>query len=73
MSKNKAWLPQPTKKADAIEKLLPGRKEAILNKKCVFCNKEVTLDSFKNEISLKEFHMSGICQPCQDDFFKPQE
>jgi len=36
---------------------------------CPFCNKEVSPDDFRNEISKKEFKISGICQKCQDDFF----
>ena len=69
------WKPQPSKKHPAIEATILAagfnRKKAITEKSCVFCNKEVTLDSFKDELSLKEFHISGICQPCQDETFKP--
>ena len=28
---------------------------------------------FKNEISRKEYSMSGVCQECQDSFFQKEE
>lgn len=36
---------------------------------CPFCGKEVDENSFVDELSLKEFRISGLCQECQDDFF----
>ncbi len=37
---------------------------------CVFCGKptDVTRD-FKDELSVKEFTISGVCQKCQDETF----
>ena len=37
---------------------------------CPFCSKPVESNSFKDELSLKEFNISGMCQKCQDDFFE---
>lgn len=40
--------------------------------KCPFCGKDMTIDankSFKDDRSLKEYEISGLCQDCQDDFF----
>lgn len=37
---------------------------------CPFCNKTIDPADFKNELSKKEFTISGLCQACQDDFFK---
>lgn len=37
--------------------------------KCPFCGKDMTNPSFRDELSLKEFKISGICQRCQDEFF----
>lgn len=42
-------------------------KEAMLGF-CPFCEKPVE-DNFKNEISRKEFRISGMCQKCQDNFY----
>lgn len=37
---------------------------------CVFCKKPVDPEKdFRNEISKKEFEISGICQICQDGVF----
>jgi len=37
---------------------------------CPFCQKPVKESEFKDELSRKEFKISGICQVCQDDMFK---
>ena len=37
---------------------------------CPFCKKEIILSDFKNELSKREFKISGICQSCQDEFFR---
>ena len=37
--------------------------------RCPFCGKEVSEDDFRDELSRKEFRISGLCQSCQDDFF----
>ena len=37
---------------------------------CPFCGMPVSSDSFKDELSRKEFSISGLCQECQDDFFE---
>lgn len=34
---------------------------------CPFCNQKI--GEFRNPLSLKEFHISGLCQKCQDDTF----
>lgn len=36
---------------------------------CPFCKKEIDFNGFKDELSRKEFKISGICQQCQDDTF----
>ena len=37
--------------------------------KCGICAKEVKIGSFRNQISLEEYQISGICQGCQDSVF----
>ena len=39
----------------------------IKNKICNGCKKKV--EGFRNELSLKEYTISGFCQKCQDDVF----
>lgn len=42
--------------------------------RCPICSKVIeSLKEFKDEISLKEFNMSGMCQMCQDNFFEQEE
>lgn len=38
--------------------------------RCPFCNKDTTDEKFKDELSRREFEISGICQGCQDKTFK---
>jgi len=40
---------------------------------CPFCKKKVDENSFKDDLSRREFEISGLCQKCQDDFFKESE
>ena len=44
--------------------------ERAAAKKCPFCGQDVDETSFRDALSLKEFNISGLCQGCQDDFFK---
>ena len=68
------WKPTPTVKAPELDDLIAAhmgvdRRQAITSKTCATCGQDVTLDSFKDELSLKEFHISGMCQNCQDSVF----
>jgi hypothetical protein len=35
---------------------------------CPFCGEKI--GKFKDEISIREFKISGLCQKCQDETFK---
>lgn len=37
--------------------------------RCPFCKRMVSLNDFKDELSVKEFRISGLCQQCQDKTF----
>jgi hypothetical protein len=37
--------------------------------RCPLCQKTIYLNDFKDELSVKEFHISGLCQQCQDKTF----
>ena len=39
------------------------------SKVCPFCGHEVDTTQFRDELSVKEFHISGLCQNCQDEVF----
>jgi hypothetical protein len=63
-----------TQKAEVIEKFLDrltpnpeGRKGSIEKNLCTWCGGEAT--QFRNEISRREYRISGFCQVCQDKTF----
>ena len=43
--------------------------DLIKEKKCPFCKKKVNEDDFVDELSIKEFVISGLCMACQDEMF----
>ena len=42
----------------------------VKDRKCPFCGKQIVIADFRDDLSLKEFTISGICQKCKDEFFK---
>jgi hypothetical protein len=69
---------EPSKKAHPIAELLEaqsGRTTAITNDVCVRppfgCGKPAT--AFRDELSRKEYSISGLCQSCQDRIFGSDE
>jgi hypothetical protein len=47
--------------------------DAVEQGKCSFCKRKVNpKKGFRDEISLREFRISGICQSCQDKTFKTE-
>ena len=68
------WKPIPTAKAPELESAITAitgidRRQAVASKRCATCGNAVLLTSFKNSLSLKEFHISAMCQYCQDEIF----
>jgi len=68
------WIARPTEKDESIDSFISDtlgfdRRGAVSSNTCATCGCDVSLDSFKDELSLKEYHISGMCQKCQDDFF----
>jgi ribosomal protein S18 len=43
--------------------------EAKEKKICVFCGEKIKMKDFKDQLSIKEYGISGLCQKCQDDTF----
>lgn len=67
---------EPTKKNEAIEQTLTStfgfnRRASIRGDRCVpapiGCGGPAT--EFKDEVSRREYRISGLCQKCQDAFF----
>ena len=73
------WQPLPSLKSEKIDDLFKNlygvdRKTSITNCTCVSCGAEnITEKSFRDEVSLREFHISGLCQVCQDKVFGFEE
>lgn len=36
---------------------------------CPFCGKKINMADFKDDESVREFKISGLCQGCQDKMF----
>ena len=76
---NMNWQPVPSLKSEQIDDLFKNlygidRKTSISNCTCVSCGAEnITEESFSDELSLREFHISGLCQKCQDSVFGTDE
>jgi hypothetical protein len=51
----------------AIEGIFPGTAQAIAEKKCQLCRNPI--GEFKDELSKKEYLISGMCQGCQNQVF----
>ena len=39
------------------------------NNKCPFCKESININNFNDPLSVKEYHISGLCQKCQDKVF----
>lgn len=63
MSLNKPDLNKPA------FKLFPKAAEDVQNSICPFCGKDIDQDLFRDELSRKEYSISGLCQQCQDEMF----
>ena len=52
-----------------IEALFPQSIQNIENGNCPLCGNKIIMSEFKDELSLKEFKISKMCQCCQDEIF----
>jgi hypothetical protein len=66
---------KPTEKSPDIDTFLTAlsgvdRKHEIRMNRCVFCSTVINPETdFEDEISRREFQISGICMTCQDKVF----
>lgn len=63
---------KPTPKSPEINALLSSvagrdRETTIKADKCMYCGQPAT--EFKDELSKREYAISGLCQKCQDSVF----
>ena len=54
---------------DWIREKLASKQQAIEDGVCNLCGEPVL--SFRDELSLDEYEISGICGNCQDELFEP--
>lgn len=47
------------------------RQQVVANNECMTCQSPNT--KFRDDISIKEYRISGMCQDCQDSFFGVEE
>ena len=57
---------------EIVEVFFPDEVKAIDAGRCPFCSKHGPF-SFRDELSRKEFEISGLCQECQDTTFTEGE
>lgn len=55
----------------AIEGVFPGTLQAIAEHKCPLCKGAIT--EFRDEVSKREYKISGMCQKCQDEIWGVKE
>lgn len=62
----------PTEKSEGVESLIRAtagkdRRSTILSRSCMLCNQDAV--EFRDELSRREYAISGMCQKCQDKVF----
>jgi len=58
---------------EVIKKMFPEMVKRVENNQCPTCGKSIGPKEFKDELSRKEFGISGMCQQCQDETFKDEK
>jgi len=45
--------------------------DSVKEGRCPFCGKKIdTMTEFRDELSMREHEVSGLCQKCQDEVFE---
>lgn len=66
----------PTEKSGQIDEFITRalgiqRRESIQKEICAICHKKIDPKTeFRDNLSLKEYRISGMCQECQDKIFE---
>lgn len=69
-------MPLPPDLSKPIFALMPQLADRVLRGQCTCCGiggYQLANVSFRDEISRKEFSISGMCQSCQDSVFQSDE
>lgn len=57
---------------EIVKQFFPEQVKRFEEGECPFCVKKVHIREFRDELSRREFRISGLCQKCQDRVFKEQ-
>lgn len=56
-----------------IKKLFPGQAKLAESGKCPVCGRPVDPSKFRDDLSRREFNISGLRPDCQDEAFEGEE
>jgi hypothetical protein len=45
----------------------------VRDKKCPLCESPIVMKDFRDNLSAREYKISGLCQACQDEIFEENE
>ena len=54
---------------EIIKQFFPKAVKNFEESKCSTCGKDIKIENFKDELSIKEYRISGMCQECQNKTF----
>ena len=54
---------------DIVKKIFPVAVKNFEEKKCTSCAMPIDTEDFRDDLSRREYKISGLCQSCQDDIF----
>jgi len=52
-----------------VGKVFPEEAKRVEEGKCPFCKIEIKKEDFRDDESIREYQISGLCQKCQDKVF----
>lgn len=68
---DKPWSGKSSDMQEALKGLFPDHSKNIEAGGCATCgSKKVKSEDFENDLSRKEFSISGMCQECQNQIWK---
>ena len=54
-----------------VRKMFPDAQKRIDAKECTSCSAKINgVNDFRDEVSIKEYAISGLCMNCQDAVFR---
>lgn len=65
-------MPLPPDLSKPVFSLFPDAADAVIRGECIPCGSKKIRDcDFRDDISKREYSVSGMCQSCQDEVFQP--